>query len=150
LWVHSNQKEKSKVVKMSEIVISALAQFNVLLIAIMLSGLIVKMGNKHGTIRGDYHFKKFYVLFALFVAENVCIAILGEYLLVPLFEVVLLKDYFKVGMITASMILLCNIWFSHVFRFKYRLEMLILFVLFVVVTALAFFVQPPTLFIQNG
>jgi hypothetical protein len=102
---------------MSEI-IPVLAKFDVILIAIMLSGTIVQVGRHKGKVFWDSHFKGFYLLFGFFIFENVCIAIISDYVLMPFFEVVLPNDTVKVASFTATLILGCCIWFMYMFEFK--------------------------------
>jgi hypothetical protein len=108
------------------LLVDVVAQFNIVLVAIMLSGITVKMGHAHGTIRGDTHFRKFYILFLGVILENVGITLLGNFIFLPLFTTILLNNYPLMLSWTADMILFCNIWFAWTFGYRQRLEVLIL------------------------
>jgi hypothetical protein len=124
-------------------IIDILAQYNIILVAVMLSGIIVKMGHARGTIRGDTHFQKFYALFGAFILENIVITLLANFLFLPLFQTILMEDYWKAGAITVEMTLLSNLWFSWTFGFKYRLEIIVLAILGFLVLAYLFVSSPP-------
>lgn len=125
--------------------VDILAQFDVILIAIMLSGAIVKMGRARGKITGDTHFRRFYVLFLAFILENVLITIFAEYALLPFIENVIFNNYFQVIAITAELTLFCNIWFAWTFGYKQRIEIIVLTVLTTIVLIYLFTSNPPTM-----
>ena len=129
--------------------IDILAQYNIILIAIMLSGIIVKLGHARGKIRGDTHFRKFYVLFGAFILEGIAITLFANFLFLPLFQIVLMEDYWKASTITVEMTLLCNLWFSWTFGFRYRKEIIVLTVLVFFVLMYLFISNPPSVFQQT-
>ena len=55
------------------LIVDAFSQLDVILIAIMFSGTIVQMGKGKGKTFWDYHYKGFYLLFTLFIIENIII-----------------------------------------------------------------------------
>lgn len=118
--------------------IHVLTQFDVVLIAIMLSGIIVKMGKKHGTVIGDTRFKGFYFLFFALIAENILIVLLSTYFFLPFFEQVLFGTYLKCGSITVTLILLCNIWFAWTFGYRQKLGIITLTILSTITTLFIF------------
>ena len=120
------------------LLVDLLAQFDIILIAIMLSGIIVKMGRAHGTTSWDSHFKSFYFLFCLFIIENVLITLFADYLFLPFFEDVLFDNYSKMFAITADLVLFCNIWFAWTFGYKQRIEIIALTVLTTIITIVLF------------
>ncbi|MGA2385375.1 MAG: hypothetical protein ABSG33_02445 [Candidatus Bathyarchaeia archaeon] len=118
--------------------VDVFAVFDIILIAIMLSGSIVKMGTAHGTIRGDYHFKGFYLLFLAFILENIVITVFANYVFLPFLEKMLPNSFFKVLALTGSLVCLCNIWFASTFRFNQRKEVIVLTVIMAIITVLLF------------
>ena len=118
--------------------IDLFAQFDVILIAIMLSGIIVKMGKGHGHATGNPYFLSFYTLFLLFLIENVLITVFAEYVFIPFLEAMLPNNFYKVASLTATMALLCNIWFAFTFGYKQRLEMILFLVVMTILTILLF------------
>ncbi len=120
------------------LLVDVFSVFDIILIAIMLSGSIVKMGTRHGTIRGDTHFKGFYLLFFAFILENVAITVFANYVFLPFLEQMLPNSFFKVLALTGTLICLCNIWFASTFRFNQRIEVIVLTVAMAVITFLLF------------
>ena len=123
---------------MADMIVQLFAQFDVILIAIMLSGLIVKMGKSHGTIIGDSHFKGFYILFFALIFENILIVLLTNYFFLPIFENALVGTYLKVIATTISLILICNIWFAWTFNFRQRIGIIALTVVSTFATIFVF------------
>jgi hypothetical protein len=125
--------------------VDVLAQLDVILIAIMLSGTIVKMGRGSGKIAGDTHFRKFYVLFLGFILENIAITLIAEYGLLPFIESVIFNNYFQVLAITAELVLVCNMWFAWTFGYKQRIEIIVLTIFSTIVLIALFVSNPPTM-----
>jgi hypothetical protein len=116
------------------------AQLDVILIALMLSGSIVQMGKHQGKAFWDSHFKDFYLLFALFIIENIVITIIADYLFLPFLEMTLPNNFFKVLSLTITLILGCCMWFMWTFDFKFKTHWIaiVLFIISVFATIALF------------
>lgn len=107
--------------------VDILAQFDVILLSVMLSGITVKMyGEGRGKTAWSNEWASFYVLFLAFVFENVLIALLANFVLLPFIDQLLITHYTQIFTITAEIILTFNVWFAWTFGYKQRLEMIAL------------------------
>jgi hypothetical protein len=122
------------------LLVDAFAQLDVILIAIMLSGTIVQMGKHQGTTFWDSHFKGFYLLFAFFIIENILIAIVANYILLPFLDVTLPNNFLKALSLTITLVLTCCMWFIRTFEYSFRRHWvaIICFVASIVATILLF------------
>ena len=114
------------------------AQFDVILVAIMLSGFLVKMGKHLGIVRGNSQFKRFYLLFGLLILENAVIVLVSNYFFLPLFEQPLFNTYLRIGAITATLILLFNIWYTWTFEYKQKWTIIASLAIATIITILLF------------
>ena len=110
-------------------VIDLLTQLDVILVASMLSGTIVKMGKGYGKIRGVREFVSFYKLFAYFIVENIIIALVSTFLIFPFTSQFLYQYPLKAFSISLEIILTFNIWFAKTFGYKQRTEIIILIII---------------------
>ncbi|MFB3887975.1 MAG: hypothetical protein ACE14S_00665 [Candidatus Bathyarchaeia archaeon] len=123
-----------------DILIEIFAQFDIILVALMFSGLIVRMRKDHsGTTAWDTHYAGFYLLFTLLIAESVIISLLTNYFFLPVFEQVLFSTYSKTFAISADLVLIANLWFSLTFKYKPKKLIIALLVITLIITALLFY-----------
>ena len=119
-------------------VIDTFALLDVILIAIIFSGTIVKVGQGRGTAFWDNHFKGFYFLFALFILENIVITVLADYVFLPFLEQSLPYNFLKLLSLTATLVLACNVWFAWTFGFRRHVWVIIACVILAIITLLAY------------
>jgi hypothetical protein len=125
-------------------IIELLAQFDIIIIAIMLSGVLVNMGKNHsGTVFGDTHFKGFYLLFAVLILENILIVLFTNFFFLPFFEQVLFSSYLRAISMTVTLVLFCNIWFAWTFRYRQKPLILLLTAIATIITVFLFIYQVP-------
>ena len=123
---------------MTNLFIDVFAELDVILIAIMLSGIFVKVGQGRGKTFWDYHYKSFYVLFTVFIIENILVTIFANFIFLPFLEKVLPNNYWKVASLTVTLVLASSVWFANAFGFKPHWEMIIACIGMAITTLLLF------------
>jgi hypothetical protein len=109
--------------------LDVIAQFNVILLSVMPSGFLVKMyGKGRGKITGSYQFATFYALFLAFIAQNIIVTLLANFIFLPFMTQILINNYPKVLTITAIVVLIFNMWFAWTFGYRQRLEIIALLI----------------------